>query len=808
MVRLKAGSAIDWGVARDRWDGSATASHAERSNPVAAPHAMIGGLATAPLAKVSDAPDAPLAVMDAETSTLSLDGVWCASCTILIEHVVARAPGVLAAKVDFATSTARIAFDAKRTNAGELCLRIADLGYAAVEAQAGNNTARRADTLLLRRFSASAALSVIMMMLSVPIWLGYLPDLPIALRETLSYTLWILTTPVIFWGGWPFLRGAWSSIRHRIATMDLLIAIGAVSAYAYSVFSVVSAGRFLYFDTASFLISFLLLSRTLESQTKQQAAQIAEMLGQFAPAQARVRRDGAEQLVPVSQVRVAEQVIVHPAQRIPVDGVVVSGEGMVDESLLTGESEWAAKRVRDMVYAGTLNQMGRLVVEATRVTDTLLRQTADFVRFAQANSSQYQRIADNILRIFVPVVLLAAATAFGLGLFLGHLSFTDALLRSVAVLVIGCPCALSVATPLAVLGGVRRLNETGILLRRPEALERAARIDTLVVDKTGTMTTGQLTLQAVFPPLSDELWRLVEAAEYPCDHPVSKAILRAAATRPGHPENPPPAGSFEQQSGWGVKAVVDGRQISVGAVEQDASLPREFLQVLETWRAAGYTLASVTVDGEPRAVMSFADGVRPDAGPFVSALGALGLPVIMASGDHQQATRTVAQAIGIDRWHSRLSPMDKAELIRILQSSGHTVAFIGDGVNDAPALVQADLGVAMGSGADIAVQTGHFVLTRSELSGVPKLFQLGRQVRGTIQVNLGWAISYNAVGLTAAAFGLASPAVAALAMLLSSAFVLGNSLRIIGFSPSSYAKGVLATIGFAALLGSLALLGW
>ncbi|MHB1685487.1 MAG: heavy metal translocating P-type ATPase [Bacilli bacterium] len=775
MVRLKSGSAVDWGIARDQRD---------------------------------DILDRPPAYLDAETSTLSLDGVWCASCTTLIEHVVARTPGVLAAKVDFATSTARIAFDASRTSPGDLCVRIADLGYTAVETALGTDTAFRADTLLLRRFTVSALLSVVMMMLSIPIWLGYLGDLPATLRDTLTYTLWILTTPVVFWGGWPFLRGAWSSVRHRIATMDLLIAVGAVSAYAYSVFSVVTAGRFLYFDTASFLISFLLLSRALESQTKRQATQVVEMMGQFTPREARVQRGDAEQILPLSEVRVGEQVIVNPAQRIPVDGVVAAGEGMVDESLLTGESQWIAKRLQDTVYAGTLNQMGKLVVRATRVTDTLLQQTADYVRSAQANSSQYQRIADNILRIFVPVVFMAGMATFGLGMLLGRLSLTDALLRSVAVLVIGCPCALSVATPLAVLGGIRRLNEFGILLRKSEALERASRIDTLVVDKTGTMTTGQMTLQAVFPPLADELWRLVAAAEYPSGHPVGKAIVRAAAARSGHPELPGPTASFEQLSGWGVKAVVDGRLVTVGAVAQDTPLTSDFTDILETWRSAGYTLAIVTVDGAARAVMSFADGIRPDATGFVSSLASLGVRVIMASGDHAQATETVAQNIGADQWHSRLSPVDKAELVRTLQLAGHSVAFIGDGVNDAPALVQADLGVAMGSGADIAVQTGHFILTRSDLTGVPKLFQLSRQVRGTIRVNLGWAISYNAVGLAAAAFGLASPAIAALAMLLSSAFVLGNSMRIIGFSPKTYARRILVAVSFGTLLGAFALLGW
>ncbi|WP_181362997.1 heavy metal translocating P-type ATPase [Sulfoacidibacillus thermotolerans] len=737
---------------------------------------------------------------DAQTITLALDGIWCASCTLLIEHVVAQTPGVFAAKVDFSTSTAEIAYDRESVTKETLCESIAKLGYQAIPKEDASSMEQRADVILLRRFSVAALLSLLMMMLSVPIWTGYLPLLPSGVRIALTYSLWFLTTPVIFWSGWPFLRGAWSSLRHLVPTMDLLIAIGSLSAYFYSVINVLQKGQFVYFDTASLLVSFLLFSRTLEAQTKRKASRVVSLLGQLAPKEARVLLGDQPTLTEIANVRVGDFVRVEIGETFPVDGTVIAGHSSVDESMLTGESMWVDKQIKDTVYAGTKNLTGTLTVQATRIVDTLLNQTTHFVQSTEMNSLHYKRLADRILQIFVPLVILVATLTIVGSLWLAHLSLGIALLRGVAVLVIGCPCALSVATPLAVLGGVRRLHEYGILLRKHEAFEHAANIDTLILDKTGTVTLGSVTVKETVFVMEESLaLKLALSAEFPSDHPISKAIVQYAVQMG---LSPFPAKDFELVPGFGVRAKVLHYTVSVGADTSEVRSPLIEAKV-EKWRNLGYSIAYLYIDGQPMGAFAFADAVRKEAYDAISRLKQAQVRVVIASGDHAQAVAAVAHAVGIEEWHANLRPTEKAELVAQLQSSGQHVAFLGDGVNDAPALIKADLGMAMGNGSDLAIQAGHFVLAKPDLRGIPDLFELGKKVMGTIRFNLGWAIIYNGIALIIAAFGFASPAIAALAMLLSSAFVLGNSLRVFGFSPQRYVAGGFAVVGTLAVLGVL-----
>ncbi|MCI0182271.1 Copper-exporting P-type ATPase [Acidibacillus sp. S0AB] len=738
---------------------------------------------------------------DAHTVTLSLDGIWCASCTLLIEHVVQQTPGVFAAKVDFSTSTAQIAYDRETVSPTALCDTIGKLGYNATADDDGDGNLHTADVILLRRFSVAALLSLVMMMLSVPVWTGYLPLLPQGMRLLLSYSLWILSTPVIFWSGWPFLRGAWSSIRHFVPTMDLLIAIGSVSAYAYSVVSVLQSGQFVYFDTASLLVSFLLFSRTLEAQTKRKASQVVSLLGRLAPKEARVVKDSHVMLLPIADVMVGDVVRIETGETIPVDGTVISGQSAVDESMLTGESLWVDKHLKDPVYAGTTNHSGLLEVAVSRVTDTLLKQTTDFVRNAENHTLRYQRLADRILKIFVPFVLFTATGTFAVLVWGLHTSMATALLRSVAVLVIGCPCALSIATPLAVLGGVRRLNDFGILLRKHEAFERAATIDTLIVDKTGTMTLGQLAVKAaIFHPDYPDALLYSLSTEFSSDHPMSKAIVRYASDRG---LTPLPVREFRPIPGFGVYANVCDHDVTIGSTVGDAIASPEFEQTVTEWKQAGYSVSYVVIDDMVSGAYAFADTVRPEAYRVVAQLQQSNIRVIMASGDHQRAVQTIADEIGIHEYYAHLSPTDKAALVLDMQKQGHQVAFLGDGINDAAALVQSTIGLAMGSGADLAIQSGHFILAKQDLRGIPNLLDLGKKVTGTIRFNLGWAIIYNFIALCVAVAGFASPAMAALAMLISSAFVLGNSLRIFGWSPLRYARGGLIIASTLVALGAL-----
>ncbi len=738
---------------------------------------------------------------DAQSITLSLDGIWCASCTLLIEHVVQQTPGVFAAKIDFSTSTAHIAYDKETVSAEVLCDAISKLGYNAAPTDEPESLEHTADVLLLRRFSVAAILSLVMMMMSVPIWTGYLPLLPNGVGMALSYSLWILSTPVIFWSGWPFLRGAWSSVRHLVPTMDLLIAIGSLSAYAYSVVSVLERGEFVYFDTASLLVSFLLFSRTLESQTKRKASRVVALLGRLTPKEARILKDNLPVMTNIAQIHVGDIVQIETGETIPVDGMIIRGHSSVDESMLTGESLWVDKQIKDPVYAGTTNHSAELQVRVTRVVDTLLKQTTDFVRSAESSTLRYQRLAERILKIFVPFVMLAAVATFSGWYFLGQVSGATALLRAVAVLVIGCPCALSIATPLAVLGGVRGLNEYGVLLRKHEAFEHAATIDTVVVDKTGTITMGQVSVkEAQFNLAEPDALLFALSAEFSSDHPISKAIVQYAATKE---LTPIAVEEFQSLPGFGVQAVVSGHKVVVGSSPREGTLTESMTRSVEEWREHGHSIAFVEIDGTLCGALSFADIIRPEAKKIVESLLQSGIQVMMASGDHDRAVKTVAREIGVATYYASLTPPEKATLVLRLQNEGHRVAFLGDGINDAAALVQADLGIAMGNGSDLAIQAGDFVLAKPDLRGIPNVLRLGKKVMETIRFNLAWAIGYNTVALLIAAFGFASPAMAALAMLLSSAFVLGNSLRIFGWSPKKYATGGFVLVGTLTVLGVL-----
>ncbi len=742
---------------------------------------------------------------DPRTITVGIDGMWCASCSILVEHVLERTSGVYAAHIDFATSSAEITFEQRTVSSEKIIRVITKLGYGAEEhTQDAFDANFDRDQHLLKRFGVSAVIAVFVMMCSVPVWSGYLPQLPPLLRHILAYGLWTLATPVVFWCGWPFLRGAWTSIRHGVATMDLLIALGSLSAYTYSAYIVLHGGTYLYFDTSTMLVTFLLLSRNLEVGARRRATELTRMLSHLTVKSATVLIDGQETTLPTDHIRVGQSVVIRPGDRIAVDGVVLDGASTLDQSFLTGEALPADKGPGDTVYAGSINHQGRLVVQTLRrAEDSILAQTTKFVRHAQGEQDKWRQLADRVLRIFVPGVLGVALLTFVLWLTWGQVSLTSALLYTIAVLVIACPCALSVATPIAVLAGSQRLAQGGMLLRSHDALERSAKIDTILLDKTGTLTEGQMAVAAIFPD-DPGLIQLAASVEIASEHPVAMAMVRYAEEL----QIPLlPLKDFSNTPGFGVRAQVDRHAVELTAVLDLTELSPEMRMHTNKFLGQGHTVAHMKIDGQVAGLVGFSDRIRADAALGVAQLHTGGLEVWMVTGDNRETACIVASEVGITRVKSQQQPLDKANLVRTLQEAGRTVAFVGDGVNDAPALVQADLGIAMGTGSDIALEAGHLTLTRPRLSSIAETLVTGKRVSEIIRQNLLWALVYNLMALPAAAFGLAYPFVAALAMVLSSAFVLGNSMRILGWSPRRYVMGASVVVTTVGLLAAIAYLG-
>lgn len=750
-------------------------------------------------------PVTPPLASDPHTVTLDIDGMWCASCSILVEQVLGRTGGIYGAQLDFATNTAEVTFDRNTLGSDNVIEVITKLGYGAQERDSDGAEPRTVrDQRLLKRLGVSAVMAVFVMMFSIPVWSGYLPQLPPMLRHFLAYGLWALTTPIVFWGGWPFLQGAASSIRHRIATMDLLIAIGSLSAYVYSVYTVLFGGTYLYFDTSSMLVTFLLLSRNLEVGTRRRATELTRMLSRLSVKSATVLVNGDEVTRLTEQIELGQWVVIRPGERVPVDGTVVQGSSTLDQSFLTGEALPADKGPGDTVYAGSINHQGRLIVKTLRhADDSILAQTTKFVHHAQGEQGKWKILADRVLRIFVPGVLSVALLTFILWLTWGQVPLSTAMLRTIAVLVIACPCALSVATPLAVLAGAQRLAQGGMLLRSPDALERSAQIDSVLLDKTGTLTDGHMTVAGIYPD-DRNLIQLAASVEMASEHPVAMALVRYAEA-----ENIAllPLQDFLATPGFGVQAKVAHQVVEISRLADLKTLPTPIQVQAASFLNQGHTVAQITVDGQVTGLVSFSDRIRPDAVSALKDLRAQGLAIWMVTGDNPQTTEMVASEVGITEVRSRQQPLEKADLVRSLQESGHVVAFVGDGVNDAPALVQADLGIAVGTGADIALEAGHLSLTRPRLKSISDTLVTGKLVSEIIRQNLMWAFLYNLVALPVAAFGLASPFLAALAMVLSSAFVLGNSLRILGWSPRRYVMGASFVVTTVSVLALIAYIG-
>ncbi|MGW6748740.1 heavy metal translocating P-type ATPase [Streptomyces sp. NPDC055006] len=750
---------------------------------------------------------APSAAQAAEVE-LAIGGMTCASCAARIEKKLNRMDGV-EATVNYATEKAKVTFT-DGVAVADLIATVEATGYTAQEpprtvgekAEEAEPDAS-ADPLapLRQRLVTAVALAVPVVAMAM------IPALQFEYWQWLSLTL---TAPVVTYAAWPFHKAAFTNARHGAATMDTLISVGTSAAFLWSVWALFfgtagtpgmthafeltiargdGAGN-IYLEAAAGVTAFILAGRYFEARSKRKAgAALKALLELGAKSVTLVREGGREETVPVSELKVGDRFLVRPGEKIATDGAVVEGASAVDASMLTGESVPVEVAVGDAVTGATLNVGGRLVVEATRVgADTQLARMARLVEDAQNGKAAAQRLADRISAVFVPVVIgLALAT---LGFWLGNgAGITAAFTAAVAVLIIACPCALGLATPTALMVGTGRGAQLGILIKGPEVLETTRAVDTIVLDKTGTVTTGRMTLLATHVARgtdAGEVLRVAGALEHSSEHPIAQAIADGAREKVGELGV---VEDFANLPGLGVQGVVDGHAVLVGRVkllgEWEIRLPVELERAKAEAEAAGRTAVAVAWDGEARAVLEVADAVKETSAEAVRRLRGLGLTPILLTGDNEAVARSVAAEVGIDEVIAEVMPQDKVDVVKRLQGEGRSVAMVGDGVNDAAALAQADLGLAMGTGTDAAIEAGDLTLVRGDLRAAADAIRLSRRTLGTIRTNLFWAFAYNVGALPLAAAGLLNPMIAGAAMAFSSVFVVGNSLRLRNFRPQA-----------------------
>jgi Cu+-exporting ATPase len=744
-------------------------------------------------------------------SIYPVGGMTCASCVAHVEDALKDVPGVISAAVNLGSEKATVEY-IEGTTYADMKKAVEDASYELGKEIEGledvSETSQREVRKVRNRFIVAAILAVpIVVMMFMPMFTG------------MNYLLWALATPVQFWAGWRFYKGAGGALKHRTSDMNTLIAVGSSAAYIYSVIATVFPGVFtsngikanVYFDTSAAIITLILLGRYLEARAKGQTSEAIKKLIGLQPKTAVVFRGGEEKQIPIEEVVVGDLVQVKPGERVPVDGIVREGYSSLDESMITGESIPVEKKPGDEVIGATINKTGSFKFEATKIgKDTTLARIVRLVEEAQGSKAPVQKLADVIASYFVPIVIGIAVVTFLVWFFAGpspHLTY--AFLNFVAVLVIACPCALGLATPTAIIVGTGKGAEQGILIRSADSLERAHKINVVLLDKTGTLTMGKPEITDIIAAdgyTKEEILRLAASAEKNSEHSLAEAIVKTAAEKKLAFS---PASEFSAMPGLGIEAVVDGKKILLGnlkLIQEHNLIVNELEFKANELVSAGKTVMFLSVDGQGAGLIALADTIKPEAQKVVHQLHKMGIEVAMVTGDNQRTAESIARQAGIDRVFAEVLPENKADEVKKLQSEGKIVAMVGDGINDAPALAQADVGIAIGTGTDVAMETGDITLIRGELHGIVTAIALSKRTMRTIRQNLFWAFAYNVIlipvagGVLYFAFrngtvpsglkfalgdrGFLNPILAAAAMALSSITVVTNSLRLRSFKPA------------------------
>jgi len=746
-----------------------------------------------------------------KTETLDIEGMTCASCASFVEKSLSRTPGVQRAMVNFATEKATVDYVPTQASPATLKEAVINAGYGVVERAPDTSAAERSAEIdrqkalayqkLKRRFGVAVGLALVIMPLSMlMLWPAMMARVNM---QWLNYALLVLTLPVLGYSGREFYVSAWNGFKHRAANMDTLIAVGTGAAFLYSLAATVVPGFFtsrgimpeVYYDTTATIIALILLGKVLELRAKTQtSAAIRALMGLQAKTARVVRSDGAEVDVPIEQVQLGDIVVVRPGEKVATDGEITEGQSSLDEAMLTGESLPVEKKTGDPVFGATLNKTGSFRFRVTKVgADTMLSQIVKLVEDAQGSRAPIQRLADKVSAIFVPTVVVIAILTFVLWFDLAapEHRLPLALVNFVAVLIIACPCALGLATPTAIMVSTGKGAEHGVLIRNAEALEKAYQVNTVLLDKTGTITRGEPAVTDFLASGQDaaRLLQVVAAVERQSEHPLAEAVVRHAETQG---VGSLVATGFRAVEGKGAAATVEGQAVLIGnrrlLADEGVSLSPELSAQAEQLLQAAKTVLYVAVAGQAVGLIGVADTVRESSAAAIKQLQSLGIEVVMMTGDNPQTAAQVAGQVGITRYFAEVLPQDKAGKVKELQGEGRTVAMVGDGINDAPALAQADIGLAIGSGTDVAMEAAGITLMRSDLNGVVTAIELSRQTIRTIKQNLFFAFVYNTLGIPIAAgllypfFGITlSPMLAAGAMALSSVSVLTNSLRLRAF---------------------------